>query len=374
MGHSIEGTGANARWASPPPGPQPWSSGTLTNVTIRNLSVRHWGDGIRIGSVSDSVVEDVVAEQNGVGLTQRPPWHHHREQHTRLGLPGEHRRRDPARLPGQGHHGRAVPVTGNGVGSRLRLGEVRQRGTNRIADCDFSGNTGDGLSIQEGHFSGIGTAPIRGNGDDGLRFRARPHQHHRLPRSRTTAPPAWMRTTVLERHPGNWITGNDIGICAGGDSAVHVWNNLLNNTEDGISEPRGSGHAHFPEDGRPEHRRRPVHRRQLLGQPERHGLLPDPPRPDHDGICDEPYLLRRGRTDFLPLAPRPGARERLDAVQAAPRPRPDQAEDYDVGGEGVAYHDTTPGNRAARTARTTWTSRSAVRHHRHRLDPRTASS
>ena len=50
-----------------------------------------------------------------------------------------------------------------------------------------------------------------------------------------------------------------------------------------------------------------------------------------------------------------------------------QAEDYDLGGEGVAYHDTTPGNRAARTARTTSTSRRPAAGHERRLDPRTAS-
>ena len=35
---------------------------------------------------------------------------------------------------------------------------------------------------------------------------------------------------------------------------------------------------------------------------------------------------------------------RPDAVQRPPVPGRIEAEDYDLGGEGIAYHDTTPGN------------------------------
>ena len=46
-----------------------------------------------------------------------------------------------------------------------------------------------------------------------------------------------------------------------------------------------------------------------------------------------------------------------------------EAEDYNTGGEGVAYHDTTPANRAAPTA-TTRRHRDPGRRHERRLDPR----
>jgi hypothetical protein len=68
---------------------------------------------------------------------------------------------------------------------------------------------------------------------------------------------------------------------------------------------------------------------------------------DGDGFCDEAYVIADGATDALPLA----------ILDDTPTPRPTsapyrphtvadriQAEDYDTGGENVAYHDTTPGN------------------------------
>ncbi|MEN6518884.1 MAG: carbohydrate-binding protein [Methanospirillum sp.] len=70
------------------------------------------------------------------------------------------------------------------------------------------------------------------------------------------------------------------------------------------------------------------------------------PDADGDGFCDEAYVIADGSTDALPLVlpkdtPRP-----TSAPYGPPHAVTDriQAEDYDVGGEGVAYHDTTPGN------------------------------
>ena len=63
--------------------------------------------------------------------------------------------------------------------------------------------------------------------------------------------------------------------------------------------------------------------------------------------------------EFAPVTPTPTADSRHRATPFTPLAIPGtiQAEDYDLGGEGVAYHDTTAGNRAARTATTTSTSR-----------------
>ncbi|NLX49611.1 MAG: carbohydrate-binding protein [Methanospirillum sp.] len=68
MGHTIEGTKANSTGVYASGTPSLWSSGVLTNVTIRNLTVRDCGAGITLGGVSGAVLEDVVAERNVVGL------------------------------------------------------------------------------------------------------------------------------------------------------------------------------------------------------------------------------------------------------------------------------------------------------------------
>ncbi len=70
MGHAIAGAGngtgvyATALANATPVGP-------ITNVTVRNVTVRDFGAGVYIGRVNGSVIEDVVAEQNGIGFGYR---------------------------------------------------------------------------------------------------------------------------------------------------------------------------------------------------------------------------------------------------------------------------------------------------------------
>ena len=65
---------------------------------------------------------------------------------------------------------------------------------------------------------------------------------------------------------------------------------------------------------------------------------------NRDGFVDEPYPVIAGQSDLLPLAsstaptPTPGPYRTLVV------PGTIEAEDYDNGGEGVAYHDTVAGN------------------------------
>ncbi len=132
--------------------------------------------------VSDSVVEDVVAEQNGVGLTYGPT----------SGITTGNTIRDSVfrdntgagislDYPAEGIAVERCQVTGNGDGLVAFDSGRFDSAANRITDCDFSENTGAGLSIEEGHFSEISNSTIRGNGGDGLYHLDEPHQHHRQP-------------------------------------------------------------------------------------------------------------------------------------------------------------------------------------------------
>ena len=69
------------------------------------------------------------------------------------------------------------------------------------------------------------------------------------------------------------------------------------------------------------------------------------PDADGDGFCDEAYVIADGSTDALPLV-LPKDTPRPTSAPYGPHAVTDriQAEDYDVGGENVAFHDTTPGN------------------------------
>ena len=77
------------------------------------------------------------------------------------------------------------------------------------------------------------------------------------------------------------------------------------------------------------------------------------PDADGDGFCDEPYGIGGRNVDLLPLAlltgtptPTPSPAPPFGGLPFAPLAVPGriQAEDYNIGGAGPAYRDTTPGN------------------------------
>ncbi len=336
MGHSITGTGANGSIGHPRHRALHRRRGRDARTSPSGTSPsRDWGDGIRIAEVSGTVVEDVVAEQNGVGLIISPTTGiTSGNTHPRLRLPGQHRRRASSLdLPDRGHHGRAVPVTGNGVGI-VRDSRSATARPNTLADSEISGNTGDGLNSHDGSFSVVRNCTVSANGDDGLEFehggsrdRRLPHREQRRRRRARVATGRAATSTAT----GSKATAS--ASLAGGDWPCHVRNNVLNNTDNGFfGIPLDSGYTELHEVGRPEHRRRPVPRRQLLGLPERDGLLPDAPRHrTATGSATSPITSVEDATDYLPLAlrtdahsdPHPDAGVRRNTVQAALRPRPD---------------------------------------------------
>ena len=274
MGHSITGTGANGSIGV-------FASGighqdvddVITNVTVRNLTVRHWDDRDLRRAAAGSVVEDVVAEQNGVGLSITGGRHHRRPRRPRLRLPGEHRqpgststtrptgsRSSGARSPGTAwdHHLRSVS------GART-ASTATSRGTRATA----SRSARPALGRPELHHPRERRRRPRRRARR-RRDRRQPdrgERRHRRGRVRSRRVRHPRQLDHRQRHRGR--RRRRLADPRPEQRPEQHRQRVLRGGEAGMPELR--------EDGRREHRRRPVPRRQLLGLPERHGLLPDPP-------------------------------------------------------------------------------------------------
>ncbi len=430
MGHSIAGSGtgtgvyatgfANATAAAP-----------ITNVTVRNVTVRDCGAGVVIGRVNGSVVEDVVAEQNGVGFVYGYAEMGGAEQ----AVLRDSVARDGAgtgivlEYPSDGITIERCTITGNanGLASDLsgRLAE------NSLVDSVVSENAGFGISLKESSLA-IRGCTISGNGANGVQLEhaGATIDGNRIENNAGTGVQSTDRggSTITS----NWIVGNGQGVAVGGDWASQVTNNVLNNTDNGFFGAAEVGKLNVTRTNGPNIVGGPELGGNFWAFPNGTGFSETHPDTDGDGFCDEPYVVNpdEGVTDYLPLAlpnvppvggdrgyflvstvPAGAAISLVDisgtaypqgttsagplnvtimltatpmrsivanlsgyrdavytiaqypakgetvpvslTLEPAGGPRPYkplavpgrvQAEDYDLGGEGVAYHDTTPGN------------------------------
>jgi hypothetical protein len=343
MGHSITGTGANDSMGVYATGISNRTSNTIiTNVTVRNVTVRHWEDGILIGGVSGSVVEDVVAEQNRNGLLQASSSGPTTGSSIRDSVFRENTDSGLAFIyPAQDIEVERCSITGNGAGVSgfMVSGE--------IADCDISGNVGDGLSSSDGSFAVVRNCTVSANGGNGLAF-----EHGgaeivgcHIEKNGRAGIDAFDRGGS-DIH-GNWITGNTHGVFVGGDWPSQVRNNYLNNTDNGYFGAGESGLLNYQKTAGANIVGGPFLGGNFWASPNGTGFSQTHADADHDGICDVPYLVNPDEefTDALPLAPSPGTPVIAPTpYKQHPVPGRIEAEDYDVGGENISYHDTTPGN------------------------------
>ena len=154
------------------------------------------------------MVEDVVAEQNGVGLGISPRRDRPRRRVVRDSVFRENTGAGiDLDYPAEGIAIERCPVTGNGDGLVTFDSGRFDSAANRIDDCDFSGNAGTGLSISEGHFSGVGNSTICGNGGDGVRIvkSYTTFSGNRIENNGGTGVDAGDRSSSTIT--GNWITG-----------------------------------------------------------------------------------------------------------------------------------------------------------------------
>ena len=319
MGHCIEGTDADfsrgviVGGISPDP--------LVVNVTVRNLTVRHWETGIEVMRANGTVIEGVVAEQNGAGLR-------HGGDEFFPSVNGVVRdsvfRNNTAAgidlsYPFGGITVERCEVTGNreGMSAACWRGQYDSfhGSPSLVADCDISGNQGYGLHIGEGWYpsrrgvvSAVRNCTIRDNGGDGVV----------VSRSTTT-----IVGNRIEENGGygvnagesggseitsNWIAGNRIGVSAGGDWPSRVRNNLLNNTDNGIfAGPLDSGYLNFTRMDGPNIVGGPYLGGNYWAFPNGTGFSQTHPDTDGDGFCDTPFVTASGAIDYLPLAMPAGA-------------------------------------------------------------------
>jgi hypothetical protein len=343
MGHVIEGTGANATgvFVSGSGGGTP--SVLITNVTVRNLTVRGCGSGLAMGIVSNSVVEDVLAEQNVVGLGigggTTTDDHLVRDsvfrENSRVGI--------SAGYPAQGVAIEACSITGNGEGVDADLVRSSERTSNGIVDSTVSSNQAHGISLRETGFL-IRNCTIGENGNDGIYVE---HGGAEVVGCRIEEN-AGIGVESSDRGNsdihGNRIEGNGQGVVVGGDWSSRVRNNYLNNTDNGFFGASTAGLLNYEKTAGRNIVGGPYLGGNFWAHPNGTGFSQTHADLDRDGICDEPFVMEFA-TDFLPLAPSPGTPV-TEPTPFTPHPVPGrvEAEDYDIGGENVSYHDTTPGN------------------------------
>ena len=344
MGHVVEGTSTNSTGVYAAGISTSTSSGIITNVTVRNLTVRNCGGGIGIGGVEGSVVEGVALERNALGLgigafSGTASDHLVRDsvfrENTAVGI--------SLGYAAQGVAIERCSITGNGEGVDADLFRSSDRTANQIVDSTISDNAANGISLKESGFL-VRNCTIGENGGDGV------YVEHggaevvgcRIENNAGTGVQSSDRGGS-DIH-GNWITGNGMGVVVGGDWSSSVRNNYLNNTDNGFFGASSAGFLNYEKTAGRNIMGGPYLGGNFWANPDGTGFSQTHPDTDGDGICDEPFVMEDA-TDSLPLAPWNGT---PGVVPAPYRPHPVpgriEAEDYDVGGEGIAYHDTAPGN------------------------------
>ena len=345
MGHSIEGTTTNSTGVSA--GPHT-SSDTIVNVTVRNLSVRDCGTGIAIDGIVGSVVEQVVAERNTVGLALNAYGGTGSDYLVRESVFRENSRTG-IELGFQGH-GASIErcsITGNGEGVTLDYFHSSDRTRTRIVDSTVSNNDKNGISIADISNLLVDTCTISGNGDAGVYVE---HSGAEIVgchiENNADAGVQSSDRGGSDIH-GNWIEGNGHGVAVGGDWSSAVRNNYFNNTDNGFFGAVEAGMLDYEKTAGQNIVGGPFLGGNFWANPNGTGFSQTHADANHDGICDEPYVVNpeEGITDSLPLAPWNGTPVIVPTpYKQHPVPGRVEAEDYDLGGEGISYHDTTPGN------------------------------
>jgi hypothetical protein len=345
MGHTIEGTAANSTGVRAGPST---SSGTITNVTVRNLTVRDCGTGIAIDDVVGSAVEHVVAEQNTVGLAVNAFGGMGSDYLVRDSVFRENSRVG-IDLGFQGH-GASIErcsITGNGEGVTLDYFHSSDRTRTRIVDSTVSENAGTAISITDISNLLVANCTIGGNGDDGVYVEHSGAEVVGCHIENNVGTGVQSSDRGGSDIDGNWITGNGQGVVVGGDWSSHVRNNYLNNTDNGYFGPVEAGMLNYEKTAGRNIVGGPFLGGNFWANPNGTGFSQTHPDTDGDGFCDERYVVNpeEGIVDGLPLAPPNGTPVIVPTpYRQHPVPGRIEAEDYDVGGETIAYHDTTPGN------------------------------
>ena len=279
-------------------------AGTLSNVVVRNLRLTNWETGIRIANATSSTIEGCDVAHNRVGVA--------------LG------------------DTQSVSVRDSRIHANDDTGVQVARSTDAtVSDNDIIG-TGDGFQYFFSTTMDIGTfavvvgeseeTTITGN-DLGGEFG-----------SLAIASSDTTRVTA-NRLTGRWVGVYSLSRSEGGLIA----NNLFRNFDNLYGAPGNASWNTTPSPG-PNIVGGPAIGGNFWADLDGTGFSETGVDANRDGFVDSPYDHEWGGTDFLPLAVWSGPAPGPTPYKPHTVPGRIEGEDYDLGGEGVAYHDTTPGN------------------------------
>ena len=351
MGHSITGTGSHTAFERGVFIRDPSAGAPISNVTVRNLTVRGWSRGLDTINAADTQIEDVLSEQNVEGLVL----HNNQTDHVVVRSSTFRDNVDygiGALGPGAGLAITGCSVTGN-VAGILLMGAGSPGDPAVLEGNDVSGNRNTGIGV--GGTATIRNNTVRGNGGNGIRLELGRAviEGNRIEGNAGAGIDASSGTPATIT--GNRIAGNAPGIAgstSGGAAPLEAWNNELNNSVNADFPVGGAvPQLNVTKTAGPNVIGGPQIGGNFWAKPDGTGFSQTHPDTNGDGFCDEPYPVTEDAVDYLPLA--------LQNATPTPTPTPPfggspyrplsipgriQAEDYNLGGEGVAYHDTTPGN------------------------------
>ncbi len=306
MGHAVEGPGKIPVYGvgRGVAAQGPSLSAHIANVTVRNLTVRHWNDGIRLENVDNATVEGVLAEQNRFGFS---------DAFSEGAVVRDSVFRDSGfadDVSGAGLHldypaGVTIErcsVSGNWFGIYAYESGTAET-PHLIADSDISGNTMAGISLTMSGGATVRNDTIRGNGDAGVQLGLSVALIDGNRIEGHTAAGVEAVDGSTSTITGNRIAGNGVGISSTGGSPAGVWNNVLNNTENAYLQADGTAYRlNTTKTAGPNIVGGPFIGGNFWAAPDGTGFSQTHPDADGDGFCDGPNQIADGAADLLPLA------------------------------------------------------------------------
>ena len=290
------------------------SNAPLHNITIRNISLRYWNRGIEVNGATDFTIENVLSEWNTYGISILSPF-------TNRGIIRTSTLRNNLLYGADLDYTGLITVEHCSIYSNregiflIDAGkESSGDGPVFLTDNDIFDNRDTGINSYASELR-IKNSTIRENGGDGIIIDRSYSpdstiiEGNRIINNAGSA----IRSTYKassSRIISNWITGNTYGIFIGSwesDSYNDVWNNMLNNTDNGnyfgdewtthvlnTTKTAGENIVGGPYIGG-----------NFWAYPDGTGFSQTCTDADRDGLCDAPYTADGGRTDYLPLAVSP---------------------------------------------------------------------
>ncbi|WP_440951227.1 carbohydrate-binding protein [Methanosphaerula subterraneus] len=284
-------------------------AGPLSNIVVKNVRLTNWETGIRADTITSSVIEASEISHNPQGIVL--------------------------------DNTQDVQVRNNTITANDNTGIVVTNSGNTSVYGNDLQRTGDGFLHHFSSTMDLYTFAIVLNDSDGTVI-----SHNDLGGdygSLNLGPSNATRVT------GNQLTGKISGIFSlstvyGQSENTIVVDNVFRSWGSGLyGSLRNATWNTAPSPG-PNIVGGPKIGGNFWGKLDGTGFSETHPDVNRDGFCDEQYMNGMGGVDQFPLAPWNGPAPGPTPYQPLSVPGRIQAEDYNLGGEGVAYHDTTPGN------------------------------